>query len=124
MRPMTGTTTRLCWITAFPKVKQVSFDDTAFRFQLPVVGGVRDSISVNAGRAGASVLAEEESGIEKRIEVPAFLYAPVRKGQTVGKLTYEINGEVLASVDLLAGEDLPAQIKQKSLWERLLDWFR
>ena len=60
----------------------------------------------------------------ERIEVPAFLYAPVRKGQTVGKLTYEINGKVLASVDLLAGEDLPAQIKQKSLWERFLDWFR
>ena len=48
----------------------------------------------------------------------------MRKGQTVGKLTYEINGKVLASVDLLAGEDLPAQIKQKSLWERFLDWFR
>ena len=109
----------------FSKVKQVSFDDTALGLQVPVVGGVRDSISVNgAFTAGASVLAEEESGIEKRIEVPAFLYAPVRKGQTVGKLTYEINGEVLASVDLLAGEDLPAQIKQKSLWERFLDWFR
>ena len=109
----------------FSKVKQVSFDDTALGLQVPVVGGVRDSISVNgAFTAGASVLAEEESGIEKRIEVPAFLYAPVRKGQTVGKLTYEINGKVLASVDLLAGEDLPAQIKQKSLWERFLDWFR
>ena len=109
----------------FSKVKQISFDDTALGLQAPVVGGVRDSITVNAAfTASASVLAEEESKIEKKMEVPSFLYAPVRKGQTVGKLIYEIDGRVLASVDLLAGEDLPAQVKQKSLWERFLDWFR
>ena len=109
----------------FSKVKQISFDDTALGLQAPVVGGVRDSITVNAAfTASASVLAEEESKIEKKMEVPSFLYAPVRKGQTVGKLIYEIDERVLASVDLLAGEDLPAQVKQKSLWERFLDWFR
>lgn len=109
----------------FSKVKQVSFDDTALGLQVPAVGGVRDSITVNAAfTANASVLAEEESKITKKFEIAGFLYAPVRKGQTVGKLTYEIDGRVLASVDLLAGEDLPAQIKQKSLWERFLDWFR
>lgn len=38
----------------FSKVKQVSFDDTALGLQVPVVGGVRDSISVNgAFTAGA-----------------------------------------------------------------------
>ena len=46
--------------------------------------------------------------------MPAFLYAPVRKGQTVGKLTYEINGKVLASVDLLAGEDLRPRSNRKA----------
>ena len=32
----------------FSKVKQISFDDTALGLQAPVVGGVRDSITVNA----------------------------------------------------------------------------
>ena len=57
----------------FSKVKQVSFDDTALGLQVLLSAGVRGSISVNgAFTAGASVLAEEESGIEKESRCPPF----------------------------------------------------
>ena len=45
--------------------------------------------------------------IEKEAELPEVIQAPVEKGAVIGQVVYRYNGNVLGTVDLLAGKDAP-----------------
>ena len=43
---------------------------------------------------------------EKEIFVPDKLSAPIKKGSSIGKVIYTMNGEKVSEVELVAGEDV------------------
>lgn len=47
------------------------------------------------------------ASIEKEAELPEVIQAPVEKGAVIGQVVYRYDGNVLGTVDLLAGEDAP-----------------
>lgn len=72
-----------------------------------VDGGMSDSVEVECGdKAVLTVPKGEGEGIEQLVDIPESLPAPVHKGDVVGRLSFNLNGEEAASFDITASEDV------------------
>lgn len=73
---------------------------------LPVTAGKTDRVTLTC--TPPSLLSEKgDSGeIKQTIDLPQSVEAPVRKGQTLGSITFSKNGQALASVPIYAAEDV------------------
>lgn len=69
-----------------------------------VFGGVIDSVSLGYDAAQAVVKKGDGARIERRIELPESISAPVTEGDEVGRVDYLLDGEVIASVPVRAAE--------------------
>ncbi len=58
--------------------------------------------------------------IEKKIEIPAEVEAPIKKGDVIGKVVCYSDGEKKGSVDLIAGED----VERHTIWMTVQEWFQ
>lgn len=85
-----------------------------------VVGGESDEIMLYPSRdISVSILDGEQGKIESEIILPRFLYAPVRKGKSEGKVIFRINGKIIGCADLVAKEECNAVIHEKGFFEKL-----
>ena len=76
---------------------------------LPVSMGQAEQVSLTLPEEGVTALVEKgrANALERRVELPSSLTAPVAAGQTVGTLTL-LDGETeVLSVPILAAEDVP-----------------
>lgn len=72
-----------------------------------VDGGMSDSVEVECGdKAVLTVPKGEGEGIEQLVDMPESLPAPVHKGDVVGRLSFNLNGEEVASFDITASDDV------------------
>lgn len=109
----------------FSLVTPVKFEDTTRRYTLPVAGGVADSVQVAGKRdASFSVRTEDREKLETRVELPAFVYAPVRAGQPVGKISYCVGDRVVATTDLVTLEETEHLYVEKSFFQKAWDYIR
>ena len=103
----------------FSQVETVIFDNKDYAI-LPLVGGDTNEISAFVkDKISISVPKGDKSKIKKIVEVPPFLYAPLKQGQVVGKVKYQVDGEVLASNDLIIEKDVDLVRPPKSIWQRI-----
>ena len=112
-------------------------DFGSIRVDLPVVGGETDHVTV-ANLSGEEVLLLGDHDPVMILEAPRFLYAPVpgiefaedqsfylrRVGISVGDAVFYQDGREVARVPLYPMENVGAAPKKKSIWERIVDWFR
>ena len=101
----------------------VAKDVGEYEISLPVVGGTSASLKVKNSTALAKTLNQDHGEITYLTEVPRFLYAPIKKGDTVGTVVCMCDGHVIASSDLIATEDISGS-KPKNLWAWLTSLFR
>lgn len=74
---------------------------------ITVEGGMEDEVSISCeGVTGLTVPKGEGKGITQTVDIPESLTAPVRKGDTVGRVVFTLNGEDLASFDVTANDDV------------------
>ena len=90
-----------------------------YKRQVPVVGSECQRLFVQGVNGGTvSLPSEDISRVERRVYAPAFLYAPVRAGDTVGEIQWYLEGDLLGSAPLTAGESAPLQEEEPGLWAR------
>ena len=65
-----------------------------------VAAVARDACSVLVSKG-------EQDAVEKTVEMEESLCAPVKEGQTVGKIKLTLNGETLAETELVAQKEIP-----------------
>ena len=107
----------------FSTVQKITLDDTDLNLQEPVISSPKLSVIVNCKNTVSITINSNDSGnITKNIKIPKFLYAPIKKDQIVGSIDYELNGKVLASVDLISSSDAALEGK-KNLFSWLLNLF-
>lgn len=107
----------------FSQAETVVFDNKDYAI-LPLVGGDTNEISAFVkDKISISVRKGDKDKIKKVVEVPPFLYAPLKQGQVVGKVKYQVDGDVLASNDLIIEKDVPVTKPNKSFWKKLSDIF-
>ena len=108
----------------FTRMVSRPVDDSAYRVSIPIVGGVQAELSV-AGTRGDPVTVACGDSLARTVELPRFVYAPVKSGQVLGRVRYVCAGKTVAQTELVAAEDVPAAPKQKAwfqiLWDGIVD---
>lgn len=87
--------------------------------RLPLLCGVKDSVSLSIAEPLSFVMRKSEAPIEIELEANHYIVAPVKKGQELGRLLYKQNGKTIASVPLLCDESIAATPVHLSLWDKI-----
>lgn len=86
---------------------------------VPVRLGKEKSVSVKLGEA-YGILAQKGTEITKKIELEKEVKAPVKEGQTLGKLIAEQNGKTLCEIPIVAAES----VERMSFWDIFIHLLR
>ncbi len=73
---------------------------------IPVRGGVMDSVSVEYGASSALLTKNKIGKVDETIELPEFLSAPIKKCEKLGEVIYSVDGEIIAKSDIIAKNDV------------------
>ena len=87
--------------------------------EIKVTGAMENSIPLCYGDFGTVIEKQNKGRIEVKTELPESVSAPITKGQTVGRISYTLDGQTLATVDITAGVDAP-RITYSQLLGRLI----
>lgn len=100
-------------------IQGVSFDESDFYYELPVVGGEKSSIALSSIYGGEIALkAEDARELKRQVSLPRFLYAGIEQGQVVGSIDYYRNSKRVYSLPIKAAETVDLY-KKTGLLERL-----
>ncbi len=89
---------------------------------IKVLGGVNDTVGIVQEPFAETVEKGMDTKVEKRVDIPEVLEAPIAEGQKIGTVTYLLNGEEIGTADVLATEAV-GEIDFKTLFPRLFAWF-
>lgn len=104
----------------FSKMKTETLCHAQNGIKANVVGGESDEILLYPSRdISVSIFDGEQGKIESEIILPRFIYAPIRKGKSEGKVIFKINGNIIGCADLVAKEECNAIIHKKNFFEKL-----
>lgn len=105
----------------FSRYESRSLCNIGDTFVHPVICGVEEYV-VLSPISNVSVTVPRDSGeIICTTELFPFSYAPVEKGEEIGRLIYTLNGEKIAEVPLCASYSVEKQPIKKNLWEKFLE---
>lgn len=81
---------------------------------LPVVGSDKETVHIVPEKeCSVSVIKGSDSSITERICLPRFVYAPVKKGRSIGEVNYYKNGVIIAHTRLIADEGVTDNNQEK-----------
>ena len=102
----------------FERYSAVKTDDENQRFECNVVGGAVDEVALYCKKAPTAVLENEDiDKVTRTVYIPKFLYAPIKAGQSVGMVTYEMDGKVITQTPLYASVEVLREQKDNSIKE-------
>lgn len=81
--------------------------------ELPVVSGKTGSVAVSPEKELRRLMSYADEAPELYIELPRLVFAPVEKGERLGRAVFKIDGEELGSVDLVASESVELDDSQR-----------
>ncbi len=108
----------------FSAVERVEVVAQQTAWQIPVTGTGETVTALCAGQTFVTVLRGESDQIVARVQLPEFLFPPVRAGQVVGQIEYHYNGRVVARAELVTagGADVPEN-ESGGFWDFLRKLF-
>lgn len=107
----------------FENFVSVPLSDGGIIFDIPVISGVSSTVGCASLKSAYALLPKDHGAIVCKVEADRFLYAPVDKGEKVGKITFVCDGKILGEIEITATEDV-ALCKQKvSLWDKIKNLF-
>ena len=66
----------------------LTFDDSGYACRVPVAGVGKIDVVGGTEPQTAAVPVAQQGAVQRIVELPRFLYAPVRKGEQVGRVRY------------------------------------
>lgn len=87
-----------------------------------ITGGVKNTLATLHEDFSATVEKSQLSKIEKQIDIPEKLAAPIAKGEKIGTVTYLSGGKEIGTADILAAESVE-KMTFSALFPKLLAWF-
>lgn len=108
----------------FSRLYGAQSGDSSVRLKVPCVGGEQDTLTVAAGRDAVFVVPRgSEKRIQRKVYLEPFLYAPVRAGDTPGRIDYLLDGKRLDSVPLKAVNSVSAKAVKKTIIQKIKEFF-
>ena len=106
----------------FSKVKTVEISPEKKEYEIPVVSSGVESLKVNVEEFSVNTL--DEKGFSYEINLPAFVYAPIKAGEVIGNITYFKNGAVIESQKIKTTESVESKAPKKDFWDNAWDNFK
>lgn len=103
--------------------KRELLKERAFSLSIPIVGAEVSSVVVTNAEALSVILPKGYADLTREVELPSFVYAPIKTGDSIGKVVFYDNGKAVASCELVAEKDAPPLVYEKTLSERILSFF-
>ncbi len=115
----------------FSKTAAVSLPTPALA-DVAVAGGTSQTVAVTAKPpASVVLLKEEQEQVACRLQLPAFVWAPVAVGESIGRVTYTVGDRVIAETAVTAAEDVCARAPwtgferwQRAVYRLIAEWMR
>ena len=92
--------------------------ESGFTKEVPLLNANRDTITVKNAAPFKMIYDGARPDISQKIFMNAYLVAPIKEGDTVGKIVFIKDGKEFFSVDIIAAETIEAKSK-KTLSDRL-----
>ena len=73
---------------------------------VPVCRGIKDTTTVYSSSFSRVILKNKHKSVEMVYEIPETVLAPLKSGDTVGKITYKLDGKGIGSSDIFIAEDI------------------
>ena len=109
---------------AFEKYRGVDCKDADFCADIPCVGGDKNSVTVTGEKNNTIVLKREDCDkIKKKIFIDSFLYAPIEKNESVGRIEYTLGGKLLYKCNIVAGEKIKSDKMSVSIFSAIGNLF-
>ena len=109
----------------FSKVKSVKFDDSSFRFSMPLVGAIKSQVELEGATSDSISIKSDDLGrVERYVELQNFVYAPIKTGQTLGKVVYKLDGKVIAQNNLTSKTEELYFAEKKNIVQKILEFFQ
>ncbi len=103
------------------ELKQVTFKPEKEIEKIEVIGS-NEPLKVNLSSFFVNTTSDDN--IEFKVNLPKFLYAPIKKGEVIGNIVCIQNGKVCFDKKITAGADIKADKKQSSNKSRFLKFAR
>lgn len=106
----------------FEYKKMVSMGDVVKNIKVEK-GVITDVNVVAENDCGTLIKKGNDFKVDQNIEMPGVVQAPIKKGDTIGKLTYTLNGDIIGECNLKFAEDVN-KINLLNMEQFVLDrWF-
>ncbi len=100
-------------------IKTIQINPPKSEYKVEVVGGVENSLKIKVKSVMASSLTE--NGFSCTVNLPRFVYAPVKKGEKIGTAVYIKGDSVIATKDLVADADINQERLRNSAKNRIAE---
>lgn len=105
----------------FAEKKSVTLADIdEIHYELPVINGKSDKITVKNENRLTAILDNNGKEIKQHIKLPRYVTAPINKGDILGEIIYTIDGSQIGKVNLIATESIE---QEKTFWDKILSLF-
>ncbi len=94
------------------QVKLTEITPKITNFTVPVING-EEKLNVEIGSYTVSTLKDENFSCE--VNLPKFLYAPIKMGEVIGSVIYKKNGTEIKSLDITAETDINLKTEEKNI---------
>lgn len=109
----------------FTQLESFPVDDSGYCVALPVTGGLTSTVQVQGTRGETVVIPRGAAArVERLVELPRFVYAPVMEQQAVGRVRYVLDGQTIAETALLAQACAEQPPQEKPFWEQVWESIR
>ncbi len=104
------------------QIKTTEITPEIGEFTLPVISGNKENITVRVD--GQSFNTLDNKGFTYDIYLPQFIYAPIKKGDSVGSIVFYKNGEEIGCKDIIADSDIEKIPSQRDFAEDFKEGFK
>ncbi|MBQ7779990.1 MAG: D-alanyl-D-alanine carboxypeptidase [Clostridia bacterium] len=108
----------------FASVKRVKISSDGIEGYLPTVGAKTDMIKYGAVGDTSAVLPNDSGELRVVIELPRFVFAPVKNGDVIGRAVFYDGENEVVSLPIEALTDAQKRKVKKTFWQWLLGLFR
>ena len=88
--------------------------------QLDVVGGVKDSVMLQPVDVSA-VVPSNSGEIKEQVILPAFVYAPVKAGESTGTVKFIMDGKLIAQAPITAAQSVDYDNRKRNIIDYIKD---
>ena len=114
--------------------ENLRYEDVYLRLpdSIRVYGSEKSECNISVSKSPLTVaVLENVKGLQQKIYLPSFLYAPVKKGEIIGKVELYSDDRLISVVNILAADDIgsisPIPEKEnilKKLADKITDFFK